>query len=288
MTLQLLPDANLPLGSYTGTISLLGAAVSLNVPFQFKAVSAATGNVVIDAQDEMTLLSEGSPMVAGASVIISDPQTGDAVASGTTGSDGTLELDQLPIGTYNVEVQADGHNPYQGAVTIQPGLTATVDAFMINQLVTYQFNVTPTEIPDVYTFTVNTTFTTHVPAPVVTVSPDYIDFNALTANTTVINFTYTNHGLIAADNVTLHFDSNDQYQVTPLVNEHRHHPRRKLGHGAGDDSADSHGDPLQSRELLHGEGSGPASTDGCQPARRLAVATRPIITSMPMAARKSI
>ena len=50
---------------------------------------------------------------------------------------------------------------------------------MINQLVTYQFNVTPTDIPDVYTFTVSTTFTTHVPAPVVTVSPDYIDFNAL-------------------------------------------------------------------------------------------------------------
>ena len=208
VTLQLLPGTDLPLGSYTGTISLLGTAVSLNVPFQFMAVSSATGNVVIDAEDEMTLLSEGSPMVAGASVIISDPQTGDAVASGTTGSDGTLELDQLPVGTYNVEVQADGHNPYQGSVTIQPGLTATVDAFMINQLVTYQFNVTPTEIPDVYTFTVNTTFTTHVPAPVVTVSPDYIDFNALTANTTVINFTYTNHGLIAADNVTLHFDSN--------------------------------------------------------------------------------
>ena len=41
-------------------------------------------------------------MVAGASVILSDPQTGDAVASGTTGSDGTLELDGLPVGTYNV------------------------------------------------------------------------------------------------------------------------------------------------------------------------------------------
>jgi len=219
VTLQLLPEADLPLGSYTGTISLLGTTVSLNVPFQFTAVSSATGNVVIDAEDEMTLESEGSPMVAGASVITSDPQTGDAVASGTTGSDGTLELDQLPIGTYNVTVQADGHNPYQGAVTIQPGLTATVDAFMTNQLVSYQFDVTPTAIPDVYTFTVNTTFTTHVPAPVVTVSPAYIDFNTLTAATTQIDFTYTNNGLIAADNVTLHFDSNYQYQVTPLVNE---------------------------------------------------------------------
>ncbi len=219
VTLQLVPGADLPLGSYTGTISMIGTAVNLNVPFQFMAVSSATGNVVIDAEDEMTVLSEGSPMVAGASVIISDPQAGAAVASGTTGSDGALALDQLPIGTYNVTVQADGHNPYQGAVTIQPGLTATVDAFMTNQLVSYEFDVTPTAIPDVYTFTVNTTFTTHVPAPVVTVSPAYIDFNTLTAATTQIDFTYTNKGLIAADNVTLNFDSNDQYQVTPLVNE---------------------------------------------------------------------
>ncbi len=130
VTLQLLPDASLALGSYTGTISLAGTSVSLNVPFQFTAVSSATGDLVIDAEDEMSLMSEGGPLVAGASVIVSDPQTGDAVASGTTGSDGTLEFDQLPVGIYNVNVQASGHNPYQGSVTIQPGLTSTVDAFM--------------------------------------------------------------------------------------------------------------------------------------------------------------
>ena len=90
VTLQLLPSADLALGAYTGTISLAGATETLNVPFQFLAVSQATGNVVIDAQDELTFFSQGAPLVAGANVILSDPQTGVAEASGTTGADGTL------------------------------------------------------------------------------------------------------------------------------------------------------------------------------------------------------
>ena len=85
-------------------------------------------------------------------------------------------------------MQAQGHNAYQGSVTIQAGLTATVDAFMTSQLVTYQFNVTPTRFRTLHV-TVNTTFTTYVPVPVVTVSPDYIDFSTLTADTTQIDFT---------------------------------------------------------------------------------------------------
>ena len=224
VTLQLLPAADLPLGSYTGEISLVGAESSLNVPFQFLAVSQAKGNVVIDAQDESTFFTQGAPLVAGASVILSDPQTGAAVASGTTGADGTLELDGLQVGTYNVLVQAQGHNAYQGAVTVQAGMTATVDAFMTSQLVTYQFNVTPTTIQDQYTFTVNTTFKTNVPVPVVTISPAYIDFSTLTSDTTQINFTLTNQGLIAAQDVGLHFDSNSEYQVTPLVGLDRRLP----------------------------------------------------------------
>ncbi len=220
VTLQLLPAADLPLGSYTGTISLVGATDSLNVPFQFLAVSQAVGNVVIDAQDELTFFTQGAPLVAGASVILSNTQTAATVASGTTGTDGTLELDALQVGTYNVLVQAQGHNAFQGSVTVQAGMTATVDAFMTSQLVTYEFNVTPILTEDQYTFTVNTTFTTHVPLPVVTTSPPDIDFNTLTfgANSsTQVNVTLTNQGLIAAQNVGLHFDSNDLYEVTPLI-----------------------------------------------------------------------
>jgi len=217
VTLQLLPASNLTLGAYTGTISLLGATESLNVPFQFLAVSQAVGNVVVDAQDELTFFSQGAPLVAGASVILSNPQTGVAEASGTTGADGTLELDNLQVGAYNVLVQAQGHNAYQGSVTVQAGTTTTVDAFMTSQLVTYEFNVTPTTIQDQYTFTVNTTFTTHVPVPVVTISPAYIDFSTLTAATTQINFTLTNHGLIAAQDVGWNFGSDSNWQVTPLV-----------------------------------------------------------------------
>jgi uncharacterized membrane protein len=217
VTLQLLPAADLALGNYTGTISLVGQTSGLNVPFQFTAASTATGNLIVDGQDELTFDAAGSPLVSGASVIVSEPQTGIAVASGTTGADGTLEINQLPIGTYNVLVQAPGHDQFQGSVTIQAGLTATVDAFMTSQFVTYQFNVTPATIADQYTFTVNTTFKTNVPAPVVTINPPYIDFSTLTSDTTQINFTLTNQGLIAADNIGLHFDSNSEYTVTPLV-----------------------------------------------------------------------
>ena len=217
VTLQLLPAADLPLGAYTGTISVIGQAASLNVPFQFQAMSTATGNLEVDAQDEFTFYAQGSPLVDDASVVLKDLQTGAVVASGTTGADGKLVLNQIPVGTYNLLVQAAGHNDYQGSVTVQTGQLNVADAFMTRQLVTYKWNVTKDTIQDTYSFTVDTTFQTHVPAPVVTISPAYIDFSKLTADTTEIDFTITNHGLIAADDVSLSFDSNAMYQVTPLV-----------------------------------------------------------------------
>ena len=217
VTLELAPAADLALGSYTGSIAIVGQAASINVPFQFRAVSTATGNLLVDAQDEMTFYSHGSPLVAGAIVTLSDPLTGATIASGTTGADGTLEIDQILVGSYNILVDASGHNQYRGSIAIQPGQTNTVDAFLSSQLVTYQWNVTPTTIPDQYTFTVDTTFKTNVPIPVITVSPAFIDFSTLTADTTEIDFTITNNGLLAANNLSLAFNNSGGYTITPLV-----------------------------------------------------------------------
>ena len=215
--LQLLPSSSLALGSYTGNISLVGSNDTLNIPFEFTATSTATGSVMIDAEDELTFYAAGSPLVAGATVSLTNPTTGVVVASGTTGTNGTLLLSGVQVGSYNVTVQDTGHNAYTGTVVVQAAETATVTAFMTTDTVTYQWSVVPTTIPDVYSISINTTFKTAVPIPVITVSPSLIDFKTLKPGENQINFTITNHGLIAAQNVHIDLDSNAHNIVTPLL-----------------------------------------------------------------------
>ncbi|MFM6345920.1 MAG: hypothetical protein ACKPFK_12330, partial [Dolichospermum sp.] len=82
------------------------------------------------------------------------------------------------------------------------------------------WTVTPTEIEDKYIITIQSTFETDVPIPVVTIDPPLIDLKDLQAvgQVTQINMTVTNHGLIAANDVKLNFGSHPFYKIEPLIN----------------------------------------------------------------------
>lgn len=81
----------------------------------------------------------------------------------------------------------------------------------------YDFTVTPTTVADSYIFTINSTFETQVPVPVVTVDPLSLDLSQYPGNEFQVLYTVANHGLIDAESVTLDFPNTDRLQLTALV-----------------------------------------------------------------------
>jgi hypothetical protein len=175
VTLQLTPAANLPLGEYTGALMLQAGALQVPVPFRFRSLAEAHGNLRITAEDEYTYYAEGSPHVTNALVTVRDAVSGDVLAEGTTIGDGVVLFQDILEGYYDVEVRADQHISYRNTVLVRAGITEEVRAFLSRETVRYLWTVEPTEIEDRTRISIETVFETVVPIPVVTIEPNVID-----------------------------------------------------------------------------------------------------------------
>lgn len=217
--LLLSPPADMALGPYSGDMVVSGTNANLRVGFRFMAVSDAKGALKVTATDEFTYFAEDHPNVAGAEVIVKNAFSGEAVAEGLTDDSGEFLVPNINEGRYSLEVRAEKHGTHHSVIEITPGDTKEVEAFLQRQLVTYRWTVEPTEIEDNYTVTLEAEFETHVPAPVVTVEPSFNFVPLFQDETTIINLTITNHGLIAAQGVTLRpFESGGVYAEPEIEN----------------------------------------------------------------------
>jgi hypothetical protein len=217
--LVLSPAFDLDLGLYTGSVVVNGSNTNVTVPFQFNNVSDGRGDLEIITEDEFSYFAEGLPKLAGATVNITDATTKALVATGTTDVDGSVVFLDLTEAYYDIEVRAEKHQTFRNAVQVIRGEHRVVRAFLSRQAVTYNWTVEPAEIEDEYIFTLDVVFETVVPQPVITIEPAYIDLNALNAEFTQIDFVITNHGLITTNNGRLHFQGNERFRFTPLVED---------------------------------------------------------------------
>lgn len=221
VTFLLQPSTNLTLGNYEGSLALNSANAALAVPFTFRALSEAKGDLLITAVDELTYYAVGTPNLAGANVIVRDVVARTNVAVGITDTNGQFSVSQLPEGYYELEITADRHTTYRQTHLIQAGQTNSISAFLSRQVVTYTWTVEPIEIEDRYSITVQTTFETDVPIPVVTIEPAYLDLQQLSfvGGQAEVEFTIENHGLIAAQDVRLEVPLHPRYQIQPLIRD---------------------------------------------------------------------
>ncbi|MBN1127111.1 MAG: hypothetical protein JXA82_19065 [Sedimentisphaerales bacterium] len=217
--LSLTPPESLPLGPYSGSLVIAGVQTGATVDFEFQVVSDAKGDLLVRAEDEYTYYAEGEPMVADAGVQVIDVFTNQVVASGQTDADGEVLLTDLPESFYQVRVRATKHSDFGGSIAILPGRTKIVTAFLPRQLITYTWKVEPTQIEDHYEFVLESTFETNVPVPLVTIEPADFDLDQIGVGSMQIDFTITNHGLIAAEDSWFDFGDNSEYIFTPLVEE---------------------------------------------------------------------
>ncbi len=217
--LQLLPAVDLPLGPYTGTLAIQSGSQDLNVPFQFRALSEAKGDLLITTVDEYTFYAEGAPKVAGASITVQDAVTTQVVATGVSDSAGQFLIQQLPEGYYEIHVSADRHSPFRETTLVVAGKQNEFQAFPRRQAVQYIWRVVPTDVQDRTKIVIETVFEAFVPMPVVTVDPPLIDLSEFTADVTQIDLKVENHGLIAAKEATLSFGTHPDWIFELLVED---------------------------------------------------------------------
>ena len=217
ISLLLTPASALTLGVYSGSVLLWGEAAELTVPFTFNCVSALRGHLLVSVEDEFTYYGEGHPRVTNATVTVTDPLTGTNMASRVTGAAGTVLFTNLAEAYYDVMVRADQHGDFRSTVLVAADQTNEFKAFLARQMVTCTWVVVPTEIPDHYTFELQTTFETRVPWPVITIEPGAFNLCDLAGETNVVNVTVSNHGLIKAAGLRLEFAAHPRWEVKPLV-----------------------------------------------------------------------
>jgi RHS repeat-associated protein len=217
VTVELTPPSNLPLEEYQGTIDVSGSQTGIGVPFTFTAITTATGTVQVLVDDNYTFEEAGSPRVQGATVNLLNPYDNtDIVETGTTDASGSVTFTKVPAGPYDLQVQATGHSSYENSFTVVPGITNSDEVFIAEQFVTYTWNVVQTTIQDTYQIQLQTTFATDVPAPVVTITAPSTIPTLVPGQSWSFDATITNHGLIAAQGVTLTMPTDPEYTFTAL------------------------------------------------------------------------
>ena len=141
------------------------------------------------------------------------------MTQGLTGANGSIVFEDLNEGWYRLEVSKAEHDRFSANIYVNAGRETFRQAFISRQWVTYSWTVEEVEIQDVYRVTIESTFETNVPAPVVTVTPAVLDVEDLVVlgQTKTVNFTIQNHGLINADHGALNFGNHPFYEIVPLV-----------------------------------------------------------------------
>ena len=222
VTLLLTPDAELPLTTYQGNLFLdaAGNDGDLSLPFNFRATSEAVGSLRINVANELTYFAEGSPKLAGATVILRDYFTNQEIRQVVTDQTGMVAWDGIAEGYYKLEVKADKHSSFEQTIQLDAGEVEQVNSFLSRETVQYVWTVTPTGIEDRYTISVESIFETDVPIPTIVIDPPLIDLADLQVAGQVmqIDLTLTNHGLIAANNIKLNFGESPFYKIELLAN----------------------------------------------------------------------
>ena len=212
--LMIRPDAALPSGIYDDRLVITS---DNHIPYIFNiqvtVTSDAVGSVYFDVQNELL------EKVSGASILLQHEQLLELRYNLRTAADGTILLNDIPEGRYRFNISATGCQPYSGTFTIEPGLTSQKFVALEMDLIDIEWSVTETTIEDKYEIVVSQTFATNVPTPVLIADPPNITLPEMQPGE-VFNgeFTITNHGLIAVQDVEIDFSATvDDFDIEVMA-----------------------------------------------------------------------
>lgn len=207
---------NVPVTGQIGVNCENGEGFALK--YSVEPVSEATGTLVIDVCDEYTYYTEEAPHVKGAEVTVMHPVSYVVLAKGETDDAGLFSI-ELPEGYYAVKVTSPRHESYRNTILVDPGRTTTQVVNIGVSGVEVTYTVEETEVEDEYRVETHYTYNTEVPVPIVVMTQDreVNGQNLGVGESTILNLTLTNEGLITALNVTMDDPiASDEWQLTFL------------------------------------------------------------------------
>lgn len=217
------PDGTplLPLGS---TMFVLGPDGSINMPFTFRPVSSAVGDLEITVVDELFYFAAGAPELEGAQVRLRDNVDRDVVvAQGTTDADGLFRVDDLQEGFYYLQLSEDDHESFSTPIFVEGNEAGDFlneqQYFLSRDFVQYNWTVEEFDFEDRTEITVSAVFDTTVPAPFLVVDPTVVSVGPLQLGGDALQYDLTlqNTGLTQIENVRLAFDNHPLYDIEPLT-----------------------------------------------------------------------
>lgn len=136
-----------------------------------------------------------------------------------TDANGFVTISGLQEGPWAWQVTAPGHSAEVGVIDVIPDQTVLVEPRLSRALVTVNFSVVPVPYTDRYEIVIEQTFETHVPAPVLVLTPPHMDFkNVGYGFEATYIVTAKNFGLIQMTDVTIRGMSDGRGGVlSPLI-----------------------------------------------------------------------
>jgi uncharacterized membrane protein len=173
---------------------------------QVTVTSSAVGSVGFSLVKHLIDQNGTYPPIEGASITLQNQSVTEILYNLNTTADGTASITDIPEGRYSYTISSSGHKSFSGSVVVTPGVLTSLPVALEVNLVQVEWTVTPTTIQDQYQVTINQTFETNVPAPVLVAEPPGITVPRL-APGQVLNgeFTVTNYGLIAVEDIEVDF-----------------------------------------------------------------------------------
>ncbi|MGZ8901289.1 MAG: polymorphic toxin-type HINT domain-containing protein, partial [Limisphaerales bacterium] len=135
-----------------------------------------------------------------------------------TDINGLVTVTNLQEGDWSWQVNAPGHSANVGVIQVIASQTVQVATRLNKSVVTINFSVVPVPFTDRYEIKLEQTFETHVPMPVLVMSPAFMQFdNVKPGFEASYIVTAKNEGLIQMENLTIKGSQSAGATFTPLI-----------------------------------------------------------------------
>jgi len=218
------PSASVSEGDYIFIVRASGDNhAALDTYVSVTVTQSGIGHVLFKAADiyTATLDDQGNVIegLAGAKIHIQNEKVLTVDKTLTTDNAGEALFSDLPAGRYKFKASAGNHQEVIGRFRIKPGVTLSERVFLDYNLVTVEWSVTEITIEDRYEITLEATYETNVPAPVVILEPLSVNLPDMQPGEVFYGeLTLTNYGLIRADDLAFELPS-DQYFKYELLGD---------------------------------------------------------------------
>jgi len=203
--ISICPPANTPTGIYQDKIFIhygnLQGATTLYITARI--TTSLVGGALF------TINSDINARVPEANIRLQSQEIASLTFSAQSDANGIASITNIPVGRYTYSADKPGYLPASASILIEPDVTATIQPVLQSSPMEVKWTVTPTVIKDEYDISLNITYKTNVPAPVLI--PDNMFFNAKMDPGSIMygQFTIKNEGLITATSVQFQYQPSD-------------------------------------------------------------------------------